>query len=150
MPILEQVSEQLREAMFARDKARTSALRNIRAALLNRLKEDGSQTIDDEACAVVLRRLVNQRRESIEAFASAGREEQAAAERAELAIIESFLPRLADETTTRAWVQEAIAQSGASTGRDLGRVMGALMKAHKGQIDGALARRIAGELLGAS
>ena len=55
---------------------------------------------------------------------------------------------LADEATTRAWVQAAIAESGASSARELGKVMGALMKAHKGEVDGNLARKLAAELLG--
>ena len=71
-----------------------------------------------------------------------------AEERAELAVIDEFLPSLADEATTRSWVEQAIAASGAAKAGDLGRVMGALMKAHKGEVDGNLARRIAAESLG--
>ena len=148
MPILESVGDQLKQAMRAQDRPRLAALRNIRAAFLNAMKEDGSETLADEACVGVLRRLAKQRAESIEAFETGGRPEMAAAERAELALIESFLPRLADEDTTRAWVREAIAAAGATSPKELGRVMGALMKAHKDQIDGALARRLAAELLG--
>jgi uncharacterized protein YqeY len=98
----------------------------------------------------VLRRLAKQREESIEAFAGVGRADRAEAERAEKAVIESFLPRLADEATTRVWVQAAIAETGAASARDLGRVMGALMKAHRDDVDGQLARKLAGELLGAA
>jgi hypothetical protein len=148
MPILETVNEQLKQAMRAQDKPRLSALRNVRAAFVNAMKEDGSTTLSDEACIAVLRRLAKQRMESIEAFESGGRPEKAAAERAELALIEGFLPRLADEATTRAWLREAIAGSGATSPKDLGRVMGALMKAHKDEVDGNLARRLAAELLG--
>ena len=93
-------------------------------------------------------RLEKQRQESIEAFRAAGRTDRADAERAELAVIESFLPRLADRATTRAWVEEAIAASGAAGAKDLGKVMGAVMKAHKGEVDGNLARKIAAERLG--
>jgi uncharacterized protein len=148
MPILDVVSEQLKQAMRAQDKPRLSALRNIRAAFLNAMKEDGSESLPDEACVGVLRRLAKQRAESIEAFESGGRPEKAAAERAELALIESFLPQLADEATTRAWVREAIESAGAKSPKELGRVMGTLMKAHKDELDGALARRLAAELLG--
>jgi uncharacterized protein YqeY len=148
MPILDSVGEQLKAAMRAQDKPRLAALRNIRAAFLNEMKQDGSDTLADEACVAVLRKLAKQRVESIEAFESGGRPELAAAERAELALIETFLPSLADEATTRGWVREAIAASGASSPKELGRVMGALMKAHKDQVDGTLARRIAAELLG--
>ena len=92
--------------------------------------------------------LVRITRESIEAFESAGRPERVAEERAELAVVQGFLPSLADEATTRAWVQAAIAESGASSAKELGKVMGALMKAHKGEVDGNLARKLAAELLG--
>jgi uncharacterized protein YqeY len=149
MPIFDQVTAQLTQAMKARDEARTAALRMIRAAFLVETKKDGSETLSDEACVAALRKLEKQRQESIEAFESAGRPERAAEERAELAVVRGFLPSLADEATTRAWVQAAIAESGATSARELGKVMGALMKAHKGEVDGTLARRLAAELLGA-
>ena len=72
----------------------------------------------------------------------------AEAERQELAVIQRFLPSLADEAQTRAWVEAAIAETGAAAPGDMGRVMGAIMKAHKGEVDGGLAKRIAAELLG--
>jgi len=148
MGLVEQVSEQMKDAQKSRDAARLAALRNIRAAFLHEMKKDGAQTLDDGVAQGVLRRLAKQREESIEAFEKAGRADRAEAERAEKAVIESFLPRLADEATTRAWVAAAIAETGAASARDLGKVMGALMKAHKADVDGNLARRIAAELLG--
>lgn len=148
MSIERSVSAQLSEAMKARNSERVTALRAIRAAFLVEMKKDNAQTLSDEVATEVLRRLAKQRRESIEAFESAGRPERAAAERAELAILEEFLPALADEATTRAWVAAAIAASGAAGPGDIGRVMGAVMKAHKGAVDGQLARRLAQELLG--
>lgn len=148
MPIFEDVSTGLKEAMKARDEVRTATLRMIRAAFLLETKKDGSTTLADEACLAALRRIEKQRQESIEAFESAGRADRAAAERAELAVVQGFLPRLADEDATRAFVQAAIAVTGANSARDLGKVMGALMKDHKGEVDGTLARRIAAELLG--
>jgi uncharacterized protein len=149
MSLFDQVNEQMKTAMKAGEKARLQALRNIRAAFLLKLKEDASQTtVSDADCVVLLRKLEKQRRESIEAFDAAGRTEQAAAERADLQVVLSFLPAQADEATVRGWVQAAIAQSGATSAADLGRVMGALMKDHKGDVDGTLARRIAAELLG--
>jgi len=148
MGLVERVSEQMKAAQKARDTARLTALRNIRAALLLEMKKDGAETLEDAVASAVLRRLAKQREESIEAFASAGRADRADAERAEKAVIESFLPRLADESTARAWVQAAIAETGAASARDLGRVIGAVMKAHRDDVDGALVRRIASELLG--
>ena len=147
MSIFDRVNEQMKDAMRAQRKLELQALRSIRAAFLVRMKEDASQTVSDEECLPILRRLEKQRHESIEAFTAAGRAEQAAAERAELEVILTFLPKLADEATTRAWVEAAIAESGAKSAKDLGRVMGAVMKAHKADSEGNLARRIASELL---
>jgi uncharacterized protein YqeY len=150
MGLVERVSEQMKAAQKARDAAQLSALRNVRAALLLEMKKDGSETLDDAVATAVLRRLAKQREESIEAFESAGRSDRADAERAEKAVIEAFLPRLADAATTRAWVQAAIAETGAASARDLGRVMGALMRAHRDDVDGKLAREVAIALLGSA
>ena len=147
MSIAETVSEQLKQAMKARDDRRLSALRSMRSAFLNEMKKDGSTSVSDAVCEGLLRKLEKQRKESIEAFDAAGRQALADAERAELAIIQEFLPKLADEAKTREWVDAAIAQSGAASAKDVGKVMGALMKAHKGEVDGDLARRIAQERL---
>lgn len=147
MPIFDQVNTQMKDALRAGRKLELQALRNIRAAFLLRMKEDNSESVSDEDCLTILRRLEKQRRESIEAFEAGGRAERAADEKAELEVILAFLPKLADEATTRAWVQAAIAESGAKSQKDLGRVMGALMKAHKGDVDGNVARKLASELL---
>ncbi len=147
MSIAQDVSNQIKEAMKSKDKIRLNALRSIRSMLLNEMKKDNSEDLPDATSITLVRRLEKQRGESIEAFESAGRDEQAENERGELAVIREFLPVLADEETTRRYVEEAIASSGASSAGDVGRVMGALMKAHKGEIDGGLAKRIASELL---
>lgn len=147
MGIYEQVNERLKAAMKARDKELTTALRNIKAALLHGAKETGADTLPDEQSVELLRRLAKQRQESIDAYAAGGREDMAASERSELIVIEGFLPRLADEATTRAWVRDAIAQAGASSAKDLGKVMGLLMKAHKADLDAKLANQIIRDLL---
>jgi uncharacterized protein YqeY len=147
MGLFDEISSQMKEAMRARNKSRLGALRSIRAAFIAATKEDGSDQLSDPNCIQLIRKQEKQRIESIEAFESGGRPELAAAEREELAVIQEFLPSLADEATTRAWVQEAIAEAGASSPADLGRVMGELMKAHKGELDGSLANRIAREAL---
>ena len=81
MAIADQVSEQMREALRAKQVHRLAALRSIRAALVNEMKRDGSETLADEVCVKVVRRLEKQRKESIEAFERGGREERAEAER---------------------------------------------------------------------
>jgi uncharacterized protein YqeY len=148
VPIVEDVTREMQAALKGKAPERLSALRNIRAALLVEMKKDNSKTLADGVSVAVLRRLEKQRLESIEAFEKAGRPERVADERAELAVVQEFLPKLADEATTRAWVEEAIAATGAAKPGDVGRVMGAVMKAHKGDVDGNLARRIAAEKLG--
>jgi uncharacterized protein len=147
VPIFDTVSEQLKEAMKAQDKVRVAGLRGIRAAFIEAMKVDNSTVVPDDKAEEILRRLAKQRKESIEAYKGGGRADLVAEEERELGVIESFLPKVADESDTRAWVAEAIAASGATSQRDLGKVMAALMAAHKGQLDGKLANRIARELL---
>lgn len=147
MSIVEDVSKQMKDAMKAKEKLRLGALRSMRALMLNEMKKDNSETLPDEVAITLLRRLEKQRGESIAAFDDAGRTEQADAERTELGVIREFLPRLADEATTRGIVAAAIETSGASAPGDAGRVMGMVMKKHKGEVDGNLARTIAAELL---
>ena len=147
MPIVDDVTNQMKDAMKAKDAVRLATLRSMRTAFLNEMKKDGSDTVSDSVCETLLRKLEKQRKESIEAFAGGGRPEMAENERAELAVIQEFLPQLADEAQTRVWVEAAIAETGASEAKEMGKVMGALMKAHKADIDGNLARQIVQALL---
>jgi hypothetical protein len=147
MPIFDEVRNQMTDAMRAKDAPRLAVLRGMRAAFQTEMKREGAETLSDDACVTVLRRLAKQRKESIDAFENASRADRAAEERAELEVIETFLPSLADESQTRSWVEVAIAETGASAPGDVGRVMGAVMKAHKGDVDGLLAKKLAAELL---
>ncbi len=147
MSIADDVTSQMKAAMKAKEALRLSTLRSMRTAFLNEMKKDGSDSVSDEVCQTLLRKLEKQRKESIEAFTKGDRPEMAKNERAELAVIQEFLPQLADEAQTRAWVEAAIAQTGAAGAKEMGKVMGALMKAHKTEIDGTLARGIVQELL---
>ncbi len=142
MSISDDVTNQMKDAMRAKDALRLSTLRSMRTVFLNEMKKDGSDSVSDEVCEKLLRKLEKQRKESIEAFSKGGREEMANNERAELAVIQEFLPQLAGEAKTRDWVDAAIAETGAAGAGDIGKVMGALMKAHKAEIDGSLARGI--------
>lgn len=147
MPISDDVTKQMKDAMRAKDALRLSTLRSMRTAFLNEMKKDGSDSVSDEVCESLLRKLEKQRKESIDAFSKGGREEMADQERAELAVIQEFLPQLADAEQTRAWVEAAIAETGATEVKEIGKVMGALMKAHKAEIDGNLARELVQALL---
>ena len=148
MGIYDEIGAGLKTALKAKDAERLAVLRGIRAAFINEMKKDNSDSVGDEVCIALLRKLEKQRLESIDAFEKGGRPERAAAEQAELAVIREFLPALADEAQTTIWVDEAIAASGAASAKELGKVMGALMKAHKGDVDGNLARSIAAAKLG--
>ena len=149
MSIADDVTSQMKDAMKAKDATRLSTLRSMRTAILNEMKKDGSESVSDGVCESLFRKLEKQRKESIEAFTKGGREEMAENERVELAVIQEFLPQLADREKTKSWVQAAIEETGASSQGEMGKVMGALMKAHKAEIDGNLAREIVQELLSA-
>jgi uncharacterized protein YqeY len=142
MAIHTTIGDDIKDAMRSRDKVRLGALRQIRAAFIVEQKKTGVEGLDDAACVAVLRRLAKQRGDSIAAFEAAGRDDLRDIEVAELSVIDLYLPQLADEATTSAWVAAAIAESGASGPGDMGKVMGALMRAHKGDIDGGMAKRL--------
>lgn len=93
--------------------------------------------------------MAKMRRESIDMFASGGADDRADAERAELAVIERWLPTLADEARTRAWVREAIAAVGGGAS-NMGKVMGMIMKEHRAELDGKLTQRVVKEELAKS
>ena len=145
--IVEKVSAELKAAMLAKNAPRVSALRMIRAAF-SELEKEGKGEVTDERCVESLRRLKKQREDSIQAYVAANREDLAEGERAELLVIDALLPQLADEATTLGWVNEAIAASGATSAKEMGKAMGALMKAHKADIDAALARTLLTRALG--
>ena len=147
MSIYDQINEQMKTAMRARDKERLGALRGIRTVFINERKKNNSDTVTDAQCIALLRTLAKQRKNSLQSYTAANREDLAAVERSELAVIDEFLPKLADDETTRALVAAVIAQIGATDVKQLGRVMGMLMKEHRGTIDGGLAKKIAAELL---
>jgi uncharacterized protein YqeY len=126
------------EAMKARDPARTGALRLISAALKNKdieLRTGTAPADDDVVVAEVLMKMAKQRRESIEMYDQGGRAELADAERAELAVIESFLPKQMDEADAMAAIKAVVAELGATSVKDMGRVMAAVKERFAGQLD---------------
>ena len=147
MSIEADVTQAMKTAMKARAADRLRAVRNIRAAFLLAKKETGADSLEDAGAIQVLRRLAKQRKDSIQSYVDGDREDLAEAERAELAVVEEFLPAGPSEATIRGWVEEAIATTGATSARELGKVMGAVMKSHRGEADGNVVRRLAQELL---
>jgi len=136
--IRDDIKTALVTAMKARDSERTAAIRLIQAAIKNRDIEarTGAAPADDDALvAEVLQKMAKQRRESIDMFDKGGRAELAAAERAELAVIESFMPKQMDEAEAKAAIAGVVAELGATTVKDMGRVMVAVKERFAGQID---------------
>jgi uncharacterized protein len=129
-------------AMKAGEKDRTAALRQISAKIKDRDIEErtSSKSIpDDELVVSVLQKMAKQRRESIEMYEAGGREELAAKERAELAVIEEFLPTMLDEAETKAAIEAIKAELGAYSMKDMGAVMSELKARHGAVLDGKLA-----------
>jgi uncharacterized protein YqeY len=148
MTLQERIESAMRDAMRARDERRTSTLRMAMAAAHNRQIELGHALTDDETVDV-LSRQVKQRRESIEQFRAGGREEMALAEEAEAAIIAEFLPQQLSGEEIETIVREAVAETGASSPSDMGRVMGAVMPKTRGRADGKVVSELVRRALGA-
>jgi|SRR5690554_7295050 uncharacterized protein YqeY len=146
----DRISEDLKDAMRARDEVRLRTLRSLRAALLEREiaeRTGGVAELSDEQALSVLQKQAKQRRDSIEQFVGAGREDLAENERQELAIIESYLPKQLSDDEIREELRKIIAEVGASSAAEIGKVMGPAMQRLKGKADGKRIQMIARELL---
>ena len=126
MALNDQVSADIAAAMKARDASRLSALRMLKAAVMNKSVEKG-RDLDDAEVLQVVASLVKQRRDSIEQFEKAGRTDLVAKETGELAVLQTYLPPSATPEEINAAVAEAIAETGATSAKDLGKVMKAVM-----------------------
>ncbi|HYJ95895.1 MAG TPA: GatB/YqeY domain-containing protein [Vicinamibacterales bacterium] len=126
MSMNDQVGADITAAMKARDASRLSALRMLKAAVMNKSVEKG-RDLDDAEVLQVVASLVKQRRDSIEQFEKAGRADLVAKESSELAVLQSYLPPSATPEEINAAVAEAIAETGATSAKDLGKVMKAVM-----------------------
>jgi len=147
MPTLtERVRTDLTASMKARDAARTSTLRMLQSALKNEQIEKGRELSDEEAAAII-RRGVKQRLDSIEQFTKGNRLELARIEEAELETLNSYLPRQLSDADVEGVVSAAISQVGATSKKDTGAVMKAVMATHKGLVDGKKVQEILGRLL---
>jgi len=148
----DKVNAELKEAMKAQDKRRISTLRLINAAFKDRDIQNRG-TGKDEAPSegdlqAILSTMIKQRRQSAEAYADGGRPELAEGERAEIAVIEEFLPEQLSEDDARAAVGAVISELECSGLKDMGRVMAALKERHAGQMDFSKASQMVKELLG--
>jgi len=144
--LTEQLQADMTSAMRDGDALRRDTLRMAIAAAQNAAKDKRAPLTDEEA-SDVLGREVKKRRESVAAYGAAGRDDLAAQEQAEIDILTPYLPEQLEESQIRAMVREAIEVSGASSARDMGRVMSVLMPKLKGRADGKLVSAIVNEEL---
>jgi uncharacterized protein len=146
-PLETSVREEMTAAMKAGDKVRLGALRLLVTAITNREKEM-RRPLSDEEIREVAGREMKKRTESIEAFEAAGRTELAERERAERDVLQSYAPEQLDPAAVDILVDEAIASTGASSMKEMGKVMGAVMSKAKGKVDGAAVQQKVRERLG--
>lgn len=148
MSLKERIVSDLTAAMKAKDVLRLSVLRMVKASVMNREIEKGGELTDEEMTKA-LQSLVKQRRDSIEQYEKAGREELAEKERAEIEVIEAYLPRAATREEIEQAVTEAISETGASSMREMGVVMKAAQARLSGQsADGRLVSEVVKAKLG--
>lgn len=142
MALIDEVSTAIADAMRRQDAARLSALRMLKAALMNREVEK-SRALDAAESLQVVTSLVKQRRDSIEQFQKGGRQDLVDKETAEIAILEHYLPPPIDPAALERAVAEAIAETGAASPKDMGRVMKAAMARLSGQtVDGRVVNEL--------
>jgi uncharacterized protein len=148
MPFVEDVNRGITGAMKSKDQARLSTLRMLKSALMNREIERG-RALDDNESLQVVSALVKQRRDSIEQFIKGGRQDLADKETAEIAILESYLPPALDAAALEGAVDAAIQSTGATSAKDMGKVMKAVMAALAGQtVDGKAVNELVRRKLG--
>jgi uncharacterized protein len=136
MTLSEQIARDIPEAMKAKDQIRLSALRMVKAALMNGEVSKG-RALEEAEAQQVLASLIKQRRDSIEQFGNAGRQDLVDKERAEIAVLEKYAPPAASAADLEQAVAAAIQETGATTPKDMGRVMKAVMSALAGKsVDG--------------
>jgi hypothetical protein len=140
MSLKDRISEDIKAAMKAKDKLRLETVRSIKKVLLEEestARGKGRDTLTEEEELAVLTRLSKQRKDAIAQYNDANREDLADKEAAELAIIEEYLPAQLSDEEVEAVIDELIAKTGASSAKDMGKVMGPAMKELKGRADGA-------------
>lgn len=149
MQLIDKISQDMTAAMRARDQARLMPLRMAKAALMNREVEKG-RALDEAEAQAVMASLIKQRRDSVEQFRSAGREDLASKESAEITTLEAYLPPPIDPAEIERAVDEAVRETGATSAKDLGRVMKAVMPKLAGRAaDGKAINEVVRRKLGA-
>lgn len=148
MTLFDKVSEDIKEAMKARDKVRLETLRNIKKVFLEAKTAPGANdTLEDADAFKILQKLAKQGRESARTYTDNGRQDLADAELAQAAVIEEYLPKQLGEDEIEAEVRKVIADSGAQSMKDMGKVMGIVSKQLAGRADGRAISAVVKRLL---
>ncbi len=148
MALEQQIMTELKAAMLAKDEAALRSLRAIKAAiLLAKTSEGAAGELSADGEIKLLQKMVKQRKDSLEIFMQQGREDLAKKEREEIAVIEKFLPQQMDPAAVRAVLVQLVAQVGASSPAEMGKVMGLANKELAGKADGKLIATIVREIL---
>lgn len=146
MPLLKRFDDDLKGALKSSESLKVSVLRMVKAAVKNKAIDKGRELTDDEIIPV-LSTLIKQRRESIEHYAKAGRDELAQKEDREIAIIQAYMPKQLSHAEIDSLIRNAISETSAKSAQDLGKVMRLLMPKVKGFADGAYINQRVKELL---
>jgi uncharacterized protein len=145
------INNALKEAMKAKDERKVSTLRMVNAALKNadiEARGQGKEALADDAVLSLLQKMIKQRQESVELYDKGGRPELAAGEREEIAIISAYLPKQMSDDEIKAAIAACIAETGAASVKDMGKVIGALKAKYAGQMDFAKASGLVKAALG--
>ncbi|MFT4648705.1 MAG: hypothetical protein ACI87O_000259 [Planctomycetota bacterium] len=149
MSLFKQIQADVITAMKSGETMRRDTLRMVIAAIKNKAIDSGGDRgdVSDDVVMTALLSAVKSRKDSVEQYETAGREELAAQERAEIEVIQNYLPQTLTEEETEVLVKATIEEVGATTKQDLGKVMKAIMATHKGRVEGKLIQRFAGQHL---
>ena len=149
MALEQQIMAEMKEAMKSKNEAALRGLRAIKAEIIKAKTEPGASGEIDEATELkFLQKMMKQRKDSLDIFEKQGREDLAVKEREEMAVIEKFLPKQMTEVEIKEAIQLIIAETGASTAADLGKVMGVASKQLAGKADGKTISSLVKEMLG--
>ena len=149
MTLFETVSEDIKKAMLAKDRVALDALRGIKKEFLEAKTAKGTDgELHDDVALKILQKMIKQRKESAEMYIAGNRQDLADADLAQANVIEQYLPKQMTEEEIKAAVKDIIAQTGASSMADMGKVMGAATKALAGKADGKAISLIVKQLLG--
>ncbi len=146
MGLKAQLLQDMKEAMRAKDKVKLSTIRMINSLIKNAEIEKRGELTDDEIIQLLVK-YAKQRKEAIEMYEKGGRQDLVEKEKAELAVVESYLPKQMSEEEIRELVKEAIEATGASSPKDIGKVMQHVMPKVKGRADGSVVNKIVREML---